>query len=262
MQGMQRLFFGLEVDSPWPSFYPEGRLISEKQRHITLAFLGFVDPTALQKSIEKIPLPSFSIGPVGFCDQLLFLPEERPRTVSWHIEWLSEERELSGYRVELLHWLDKLGYRTDRRPFLPHLTIARTPFKREEWEGFSSQPFITKALHLYESIGNLHYPSRWQFPLEPAFEEFEHTADLAFSVRASNLQQLYLHAALALSFKFPPLIAYLKRPNNKTIGDFFDVISALNELIAVADQEQGCPFKAVSYHGQFKENSWEMIVDV
>ncbi len=260
MQGMQRLFFGFEIDVPWPHEYPIGRLLSEKERHITLAFLGFVDPIPLQESIERIPLPPFSISPIGVCNQVLFLPEKHPRTVSWHIGWLSKELEILHYRSELLKWLQKIGYRLDNRPFTAHVTIARMPFEKEGWlQTFTILPCMIKALHLYESIGNLHYPSRWKFPLQPAFEEFEHTADLAFFIHAQTLQELYCHAALALSFKFPPLVQYIKMQNPK---DLYDVIQGLNQLIATADQELGCPFKAVSYHGQFKENSWEMIVDV
>lgn len=260
MQGMQRLFFGFEIDIPWPYDYPAGRLLSEKERHMTLVFLGFVDPISLEESMKQIPLPSFSIGPIGLCDRVLFLPEKHPRTVSWHIQWLSKEMEILHYRAELLKWLQKIGYSLDTRSLIPHVTIARMPFEKEEWlKEFTILPCMIKALHLYESIGNLHYPSRWKLSLQPAFEEFEHTADLAFLIHAHSLQELYRHAALALSFKFPPLAGYITA---QPVRDLYDIIHSLNDLIAIVDQKLGCPFKAVSYHGQFRENTWEMIVDV
>ena len=257
---MKRLFLGLEIDAPWPDQYPNGRLISEKERHITLAFLGNVDSKPLMEALEKIPLPSFSIGPIGFFDQLLVLPEMRPRVVAWHIQWFSVNEALAQYQIRLLDWLESLGYRVDRRPLLSHVTLARAPFQVEEWKGaFVSLPCFIKGLHLYESVGNLHYLSRWEHLLKPAFEEFEHTADIAFTVHAHDYEELYLHAAFALSFKFPLMLPYIKK---QPCDNLPDVVRALNQLVAQVDQEQGCPFKAVSYHGEFKDETWEMIVDV
>ena len=41
---------------------------------------------------------------------------------------------------------------------------------------------------------------------------------------------------------------------------------ALNELIAIVDEKEGCPFKAISFHSLIREVGpilkWEMIVDV
>lgn len=45
-----------------------------------------------------------------------------------------------------------------------------------------------------------------------------------------------------------------------------DIVIDLNELVTEADQKWGCPFKAVSFHGNIQENEelpyWKMIVDV
>lgn len=255
-----RIFLGLEIDAPWPHDYPAGRLLEEKERHLTLAFLGNVDEAPLLEALETIPKPPFVRGQVGFFDKLLFLPNEHPRVAALHIQWLLDGAILSTYQITLLNWLEKLGYKVDRRPLLSHVTVARAPFKQAEWEkAFTPLPCLVKALHLYESVGNLHYHSRWKIDFSLPFEEIEHTADIAFLIRGENFDQLYIHAGLALCFKFPPLLKYLRvRP----MSDLLHVIRALNELISIADLEIGVPFKAVSYHGAFENNCWQMIVDV
>jgi 2'-5' RNA ligase len=255
-----RLFFGFELSCPWPEQYPRGRLLAEEHRHVTVAFLGNVKEAPLLESLPQLPLPSFSTAPVGIFDTLLFLPEENPRVVSWHVQWLLHEQEIVVYRNALLDFLQRLHYSIDRRPFLSHLTVARAPFDQEKWkEAFTPLPCFVKALHLYETTGSLQYTSLFSMPLHPPFEEFDHTADIAFTIYGSSYTQLYLHAALALSFKFPPLLFYFQQEHLKNL---LDVVRSLNHLIARADAEQGCPFKAVSHHGEFRDHKWEMIVDV
>ncbi len=257
----KRLFFGLEVEAPWPLHYPRGRILAEEDRHITLAFLGETDWEELEKKLDLIPGLPFAVGPAGIATKLLFLPERTPRVVSLDVHWLTQENALLRFQKTLADFL-KIE---DKRPFLSHLTVARAPFHPQEWEkAFEMLPVIVKGFHLYESIGNLRYPSLWSKALLPAFEEFEHTADIAFHIRGQTLEELYLHAAVALGFKYPPLLAYLK-PH--TFADLSDVVRALGALVALTDQEKGCPFKAVSYHGEVRQDAsgtlhWEMIVDV
>lgn len=251
----KRLFFGFSVDAPWPHNYPKGRLIDESCRHLTFAFLGNV------KTIPHIPHPTFTLGPVGKCDEILFLSN----VVASHVKWLSNGDRLSNYQRTVLDWLEQHGYRVDRRPFLPHITLARMPFDHNEWkEWFEELPCIVTGIHLYESLGNLTYKSIWELPLLPAFEEIEHTADIAFQIRGKNFDELYLHSAIAISFKFPHFLSYL---DPAPISDFNQIVKRLNAMIAQCDQETGCPFKAVSYHSKMSKEPdglihWEMIVDV
>jgi hypothetical protein len=79
-----------------------------------------------------------------------------------------------------------------------------------------------------------------------------------------SMQELHCHAQLALAFKFPPLVNFF---TSDWSDSFAQMIFSLNALIGSADAELGCPFKAVSYHGQAKPDAqkilhWEMIVDV
>jgi RNA 2',3'-cyclic 3'-phosphodiesterase len=267
LQETKRVFFGMEIKAPWPEDLPQARLLDADHRHMTLAFLGAVDFMKLQEELLSFPKPSFKVGFAAKFDQCLFFPPKHPHVVAWHVEWLEKEADIiASYYTTLVDWLKEKGFSPDtRHGFLPHVTIARSPFNEKVWKKkFAPLPVVVQDIHLYESVGNLQYSPLWSYPLLPPYEEIEHTADLAFIVRGPSFDQLYNHAALALCFTFEPMIAFLqKREGFKQLED---VIVALNELVAHADQEIGCPFKAVSYHStlETRENilQWEMIIDV
>lgn len=259
----KRLFFGMEVAAPWPEHLPRGRLLDPAHRHMTLVFLGNVPYEPLFAQLTSLPHPTFSLAPVGHFDSCLFLPPRRPNVVAWHVQWLSPELLLT-YQQTLASYLRKRAYSIDNRPFLEHVTMARWPFDKEEW---AKQPFalpvMGRAVHLYESMGNLTYEPRWSAPFIAPFEPLSHTADIAFKIRGHDLRDLYMHAQMALAFEHPPFIAYLDAsvpPDNDAI------VEKLNELLGRADTDQGVPFKAVSYHGVPVQCNgyleWEMIVDV
>lgn len=261
----KRLFFGAQTHAPWPKEYPPARIIPEETRHITLAFLGQHSFSKLKNILSSIPRPSFAIGPAGTARELLFLPKERSRVVALSIDWLDPKAKLNSYQKELSNWLQGQGYSLDQRAFFPHLTVARAPFDKTQWNAqFTPLPFFIKAIHLYQSLGNLNYQSLWESPLLPPFDELEHTADIAFLIRGDSIQELHQHAQLALAFKFPPLIQFYTAHLQSSLDE---VIISLNEMVASVDTELGCPFKAISFHGKVKSDEhhilyWEMIVDV
>jgi 2'-5' RNA ligase len=262
---VHRLFFGAKVVAPWPHDYPGGRMIAEELRHVTIAFLGTVPLPRLLDLLPSAPLPPFQIGPAGIGDRLLFLPPEKERVAALCIRWLESPPPFDAYQKIFSNWLQEKGYPPDERPWLPHITVARAPLDREEWQRhFTSLPFFIQGIHLYRSVGNLEYNSLWEIPLLAPFEEKEHTADIAFVVRGKTPQELHQHAQLALSFKFPMLFPFF----SKNLQNSLDaIIIALNEMVGIADAACGCPLKAISFHGQIKEDAdhllhWEMIVDV
>lgn len=262
----KRLFLGIEVHAPWPDYYPRGRLLDPAHRHMTLAFLGNVSYEKVQKILPEIPKPPFKVGYAGIFDKCLFLPPRRPHVVAWHADWMEPADPLFQYQKELSAWFRGHQFVIDERDFLPHVTICRAPFYPREWKKiFTPVPFICKDIHLYESMGNLHYEPRWSYPLKSPFEEIEHTADVAFIIRGESLSQLHKHAQLALAYRFPPLIPYL-RPQQQ-IASLEECVIACNEIVTIADGEIGCPFKAVSFHGELVQTpdntlQWEMIIDV
>lgn len=263
----KRLFFALEVLAPWPQPLPAGRRLDEKQRHMTVAFLGSTDYEPLHAVLSQVPAPPFKIGLTGIFDKYLFLPERHPRVVAWHVDWLEGKEMLDPYQQQLISWLQERGFNPDvRKEFLPHVTLCRSPFNPHPWKkSFTRLPMMTGSLHLYESLGNLRYQPIWSHPITPPFEEIEHTADVAFHVHGMNLEQLQLHALIALSFKSPDLLAHLKEISQPESLD--DLIINLNHCVTHVDAQRGCPFKAVSFHGDLEELKegilkWEMIVDV
>lgn len=262
----KRLFFGLEAHAPWPEQLPQGRVLDEPQRHLTLAFLGNSDYTQLKEALSTFPTPPFKVGFVGKFDQCLFLPPRHPRVVAWHVDFLEQPSVLVQFYETFIHWLQEKGFSPDtRHSFTPHVTLARAPFNERVWKKkFFSLPLYLKDLHLYESKGNLNYESLWSFPLIAPFEEISHTADVAYWVSGENFDQLYRHAQVALAYSFPEILPFLKKQNG--ISNLDDVIISLNELVAYVDQEISCPFKAVSFHShlEIRDNIlyWEMIIDV
>lgn len=265
-EGEKRLFFGMQVKAPWPETFPAGRLLDEHHRHLTLAFLGKTELSKIHEALNSFPQPPFKLGFAAKFDQCLFLPPRHPHVVAWHVKVLEERSRLDAYYAVFIHWLQEKGFAPDtRHGFMPHVTLARSPFQQKPWEkAFSPLPAIIQDIHLFESVGNLHYESLWSYPLLPPFEEFEHTADIAYRVYGEGFNQLFQHASLALCFNFPLLLDFLiTRDDFKNLDD---VIIALNELVHRADSKIGCPFKAVSFHSHLEEKEnilkWEMIVDV
>lgn len=261
----KRLFFGAQTEAPWPKDFPPARIVPEETRHMTLAFLGQNSFVKIEQLFPAIPRPSFRIGPIGISKELIFLPTRNCRVVALSVDWLDADERLNAYQKELAEWLKSHGYSLDKRPFFPHITVARAPFDQQQWkEQFSPLPFFVKGIHLYQSLGNLQYQSLWECPFLPPFEELEHTADIAFVIHGYTVKELHKHAQIALAFKFPQLIDFYSSCLQNSLDE---VIISLNEIIAIADTEIGCPFKAVSFHGAVKSGEdnilkWEMIVDV
>lgn len=263
----KRFFFAFRADAPWPENLPTARLLKEPSRHMTLVFLGQTDFQKLQQCLNRLPLPSFKVGFAGKFDEVVFLPPRHPHVAAWHVEWLDQTVGLEAYQQSLMAWLRHEGFHFDQHDrFLAHVTLGRSPFNPREWEKeFKTLPVVMTDLHLYESVGGLEYIPRWTLSLKKPFIEIEHTADIAFIVRGEDIRQLRSHAFAALSFKAPALLdtEALKQP----VGDINEIIMHLNHGIAEIDEKFGCPFKAVSYHGEIEEDEdgtlvWEMIVDV
>lgn len=143
------------------------------------------------------------MAPTGIFDACIFLPPKKhPHVVAWNIHWLSLGKALISYQKQCLQWLHQRKYEIEKRKFFPHVSIARSPFEKNQWKKvFSERPFLIRALHLYESVGGLHYVPQWTRPFIPAFEEVKHTTGKAFHIYGENLQQIYTNAQVALAFQ-------------------------------------------------------------
>lgn len=259
---IKRLFFAFQVESLWPPL-PEGRKLAETARHMTVAFLGNIDYEKLQPHLAEIPLPKLKVGTTGVFINSHQLPAKHPHVVAWELSFL-EQNEIELYVEKLTEWLASLQIISKKHHrWLPHVTITRKPFNSKEWEeAFRKIVFKFDTLHLYESFPELKYEPIWSYSMIKPFEPIAHTADIAYIVRGETIEQLFENAFHALCFTFPELLKYKPKTPNKAE----EIVPSLNLAIAHADSEIGCPFKAVSYHGEIKKKSeyyeWEMIVDV
>lgn len=263
---IKRLFFGLEVLAPWPEHFPKGRLLDESRRHMTVLFLGNVPYDKVEALLSKIPPLPHRISLVGKLNELLFLSPRHPKVVAAHVDFFEDPSPLFQYQKELAALFKQQEFAVDERDFLAHVTLCRAPFDRKAWEArWHPLPCMIKDLHLYESTGGLRYVPVWTMPMHSAFVEIEHVADIAYRIYGETLEQLYLHAQIALAFRCPEMLPYISVGEN--LSSLEEVIIHLNALVSRLDAEIGSPFKAVSFHGEITKTSsgfleWEMIVDV
>lgn len=251
-ENKKRLFFGIEMISPWPDDFPKGRILDEESRHITMAFLGNV---VYEERLHNIPMPGWKVGRVGFFEKCIALA----RVIAWDPVFFDDRVTL--YQKELVRWLKM----DDPRGFFPHMTIAREPFDKRGWmEAFTPLPFFAGSLHLYESLGSSKYKVLWSYNVLPPFVEMEHVADIAFRVYGETAQEIYQNAGVALAFKCPEIGKFLNLKESKE--NVTEIVIALNDAVAKLDEEVGSPLKAVSFHGEIQEENgilvWEMIIDV
>jgi len=259
------LFLGMEAHAPWPAMLPDAHMVQAQYRHLTLIFLGKTSYQHLCTLLPHLPLPPFRIGPVSIFDSCLFLPKHHPRVVAWHVKPFGENDLLTLYQKQIFLFFKKQGYRLDVREPIHHVTLGRLPFVIQEWkEAFQPLPLYLQNVHLYASRGGLCYEPIWTHPILPPFEEVEHVADVAFHIFGENLQQLYYHAQIALTFAYPQILPFLR--SYLRVKNLEEIIIELNQIIAKVDQELGISCKAVSFHGDVKRENevfvWEMVVDV
>jgi len=102
---------------------PKTKWVRAENLHVTLKFLGEVEPVRLQ-AIEQTLSTIRSAAPVDleFRDLGFFPSEKRPR-----VFWLGMEASsnLKVLAAEIHHGMHKLSFPMEQRPFTPHLTLAR-----------------------------------------------------------------------------------------------------------------------------------------
>lgn len=121
-----RLFLALpcplpvaETLSAWCAAHcPGGRPLHPADLHVTLAFLGNQPAdqvTRVTEAVAGLPLPAFRLElgtPHRWRDLLVLLPERAPAA-------------LTAFQSRLRERLEQAGLPVERRPYRPHLTLAR-----------------------------------------------------------------------------------------------------------------------------------------
>ncbi|NGX63060.1 MAG: RNA 2',3'-cyclic phosphodiesterase [Candidatus Anoxychlamydiales bacterium] len=263
----KRLFFGFEIQTLWPKTFTAKKIIKEENRHITLLFLGENIIEDIEKHLQDLPSLDTNIPLAGFFDKTLFLPEKNPRLVAYRANFFDKSKEVKNFQNELFEFFKKKNFSIKQNSnFLPHVTVCRENFSIKEFkENFYFFPFYIKSFNLYESFQNSEYKTLWKKDFQKPFQEFFHTADIAFIIKGENFSSLLLNSFIALAFKEFSILNYFNELKSVTSLD--DVIINLNEIITKAEIDGlHMPFKAVSFHSDIetKQNllHWEMIVDV
>ncbi|MEX2476706.1 RNA 2',3'-cyclic phosphodiesterase [Marinobacter sp.] len=126
---MRRLFFGLEVPADIKQRLlrvnapvPGARWQSPEQLHITLLFLGNVEPERVSQACEVVrtlPAEPFDLNVAGLgC----FGQPHNPRHLWAGVQPLES---IAALHETLKSSLITLGFSPDNHPFCPHITLAR-----------------------------------------------------------------------------------------------------------------------------------------
>ena len=107
------------------------RWIAPENLHLTLHFLGEVDPARTRRLVDALQSPfsleSFTVS----LDRFGAFPlSGSPRTI-----WLGVgqgARHVQQIHVEIGRRLTALGFAIESRPYSPHLTVARVPAEQRE----------------------------------------------------------------------------------------------------------------------------------
>lgn len=102
-----------------PQPFPGLRLVKTEQIHLTLHFLGDTSLAVIQKELQGFSRSAFELT----IDRLGSFPTAGRTTTLW--AGLRESRELMQLHQTLEARLMVAGYRPEKRPYRPHITLAR-----------------------------------------------------------------------------------------------------------------------------------------
>lgn len=134
------------------------RWVHQEDYHITLAFLGHADEEQLQAVMNEARKNLLNVSPIELKIQGFntFGRKEYPR-----ILWvdLLESQQLNVVQEIVYRDCMKVGFELDKKPFVPHITVARKwdeacgkiPFEALMEENFQLPKFLVDEVVLYES---------------------------------------------------------------------------------------------------------------
>jgi 2'-5' RNA ligase len=137
-----RLFWALEIGAAararaagavaWLREQPGGgdvRWVREESLHVTLRFLGSVDPARVAEIEREVDLATRGIAPfsVALAGALLFPSPRRARVVALA---LAPETELAALAAGVERGAVAAGFPAESRPFRAHLTLGRARDQR------------------------------------------------------------------------------------------------------------------------------------
>ena len=140
-------------------FARDAKWVNVKGIHLTLKFLGYVEPeniSSIQESLGKITQGSASVEiRAQGCG---FFPNARRPNVLWVGV---DAPQLLPLQIRVESAMESLGFEKENRAFSPHLTLARFKDNRgllplahevEQFTGKQFREFTANSFSLYESI--------------------------------------------------------------------------------------------------------------
>lgn len=122
-EGLQRHLS--EIISQMAQALPRLRWVDPSGIHLTLAFLGELDDTQLEKAVQATEIAAKQVSPFRYrLDKAgTFGPPRQPRVI-----WVGIDEPtgtLTRLHQILRGELELHGFQTETRPFSPHLTLSR-----------------------------------------------------------------------------------------------------------------------------------------
>jgi 2'-5' RNA ligase len=111
---------------------PDVRFVDPASLHLTLAFLGELDDTQVAEAMAATAATSLELSPFTLQIGALgtFGPVSAPRVIWAGVT--GDVPALHAAQMLLTATLEAHGFAPDRRPFAPHLTLARVQRRLEE----------------------------------------------------------------------------------------------------------------------------------
>lgn len=139
----------------------DARFVNSGSIHLTLKFLGDVEESAVQAISGAIVRATEGIQPFSVAvSKLGVFPTLRNPRVLW--VGIAGSAELLPLQSRMDAEMGRLGYQQERRPFSPHLTLARIESSRNveklaryvelEGPGVELGEFRVQGVHLFRSI--------------------------------------------------------------------------------------------------------------
>jgi RNA 2',3'-cyclic 3'-phosphodiesterase len=159
--------------------FPRASWTRPESWHLTLQFLGEIEPVAARRYAEGVESAAFATvpGEIQAGPAVVFPEERRPRVLGVGFAPSAGVESLTGLAVAAREAWVPLGGKTETRPFHPHVTFARL---REPWpaaavddyrrevEAWRFPAWLARSCVLFESrldpAGAVHTPIReWTF---------------------------------------------------------------------------------------------------
>ena len=123
------------------------RTVKAEALHLTLAFLGERPEAEVAAIADAVRAASRPVGEVAL-GRALMLPPRSPRVAA--VAVVDLQQRLRGLQAALSEGLAAIGaYRPERRPYLPHVTVAR---RTRDARGQAAEPEWTSGWFRLERV--------------------------------------------------------------------------------------------------------------